>query len=273
VRSSGSTGSQQTRTVLVTYLGAIVRRMDSWMPIAGTVELMAQYGLDTPGVRTAVHRLKQRDWLRPESREGKRGYALTDLALSALAAGDDIVWHARPPADLAQGWCVVNFSVPEAARNKRHQLRAHLSTLGFGNIGSAVWIAPARMSDAAEYAIAELELTSYCAIFVGNYIGGQDLKAIIHHSWDFAQIDAQYRTFIARFGGELAKLTPAVDAQHAFISYLAVIEHWRRLAYRDPGLPRELFDDSWSAPAAVQLFERLVAALEGPAVAHAAGCW
>jgi phenylacetic acid degradation operon negative regulatory protein len=270
-----SVRSQQTRSVLVTYLGAIVRRMGNWMPIAGTVELMTQYGLDTPGVRTAVHRLKQRDWLLPESRDGKRGYALTEVALAALAAGDDIVWHARPPADLAQGWCIVNFSVPEAARNRRHQLRAHLSALGFGNIGSALWIAPARMSEAAEYAIAELDLTSYCAIFLGDYIGGQDLKAVIHQSWDFQLIDVQYREFISRFDNalETLKSAGAVDAQHAFVSYLAVIEHWRRLAYRDPGLPRELFDDSWSAPAAVELFERLVATLEGRALAHAAVSW
>jgi phenylacetic acid degradation operon negative regulatory protein len=273
--TAASVGSRRTRAVLVTYLGAIVRRMGNWMPIAGTVELMTEYGLDAPGVRTAVHRLKQRGWLAPQTLGGKRGYALTELALSALAAGDDVVWHARPPADLAQGWCVVSFSVPEAARSKRHQLRAHLSALGFGNIGSALWLAPARMSDAAEHAIAELGLTSYCAIFVGDYIGGQDLKAVIHQSWDFPELDTQYRQFIARFEHELKILRPdpAIDAQHAFITYLAVIENWRKLAYRDPGLPHELFDKSWSAPVAIRLFEQLVAELEGRALAHAALAW
>lgn len=266
--------AQQTRTVLVTYLGAIVRRMGDWMPIAGTVELMGQCGFDAPGVRTAVFRLKKRGWLVSQTRD-KRGYGLSPQALGALAAGDDVVWHARPPADLAAGWCVVSFSVPESARTKRHQLRSHLSSLGFGNVGSALWLAPARMSSAAERAIAELGLTPYCAIFVGDYVGGQDLTALLRESWDFDRLDQRYREFIARFEPEADRLSAAegIDPHQAFTAYLDVIDHWRRLAYRDPGLPPEVFDDAWSGPRAGQLLERLVTRLEGPALAHAAAYW
>jgi phenylacetic acid degradation operon negative regulatory protein len=266
---------QQTRTVLVTFLGAVVRRMGDWMPIAGTVELMAQYGVDAPGVRTAVFRLKKRGWLISETRGGRRGYRLSPQALAALAAGDDVVWHARPPAVLAQGWCVVSFSVPEAARTKRHQLRAHLTSLGFGNVGSALWLAPARMRGAAEQAIAELGLTSRCAIFVGDYVGGQDLATMLHESWDFHRIDAGYRGFIAHFAQQADGLATSdvVEPRDAFVAYLKVIDHWRRLAYRDPGLPPEVFDEHWSAPPAGRLFERLVKTLEGRALAHAATYW
>ena len=56
-------GPQQSRTVLVSFLGSIVRPMGNWMPIAGTIELMGQFGLDAPSVRTAVFRLKKRGWL------------------------------------------------------------------------------------------------------------------------------------------------------------------------------------------------------------------
>ncbi|MFD0331386.1 hypothetical protein ACFQZC_32685 [Streptacidiphilus monticola] len=63
----------RSRTVLVSFLGAIVRKMGNWMPIAGTVELLAESGLDAASVRTAVFRLKKRGWLEPESRAGVRG--------------------------------------------------------------------------------------------------------------------------------------------------------------------------------------------------------
>ena len=56
-------GPQQSRTALVSFLGAVVRRTGNWMPIAGTIELMGQFGLDAPSVRTAVFRLKKRGWL------------------------------------------------------------------------------------------------------------------------------------------------------------------------------------------------------------------
>ena len=274
-KEQATAGAHRSRTVVVSFLGAVVRRMGDWMPIAGTVDLMTQMGLDAPSVRTAVFRLKQRGWLAAETRGGVRGYALTPLAASALAAGDEIIWHARQPADLGDGWCVINFSVPESARAKRHQLRGHLSHLGFGNVGTAMWIAPARLRPAAEQAIAELGLDKYAAVFVGDYVGGQDLTTLLYSSWDLAGIDRAYRDFIARYADVAVALEAqaAIGPQQAFVTYLGVIDSWRKLPYHDPGLPRELLAADWSAPAAGALFQKLVAILEGRALAHAAGYW
>ncbi|WP_433170499.1 PaaX family transcriptional regulator [Actinoallomurus sp. CA-150999] len=265
----------RSRTVLVSFLGAIVRKMGNWMPIAGTVELLTEAGLDAPSVRTAVFRLKKRGWLVSESREGMRGYALTPAALEALAAGDEVIWHARQPADLGDGWCFVNFSVPESSRALRHRLTAHLTALGFGNIGSAVWIAPARMLPAAQHAIAELDLTGQCAIFVGDYVAGQDLSTMVRGGWDLDEIDRRYREFIGEYAAETDRLAEAavIEGRRAFVTYLAVVDHWRKLPFRDPGLPREVLAQDWSGPAAVQLFERMVTILEGRALAHAAPYW
>ncbi len=229
-------GPQQSRTVLVSFLGSIVRPMGNWMPIAGTIELMGQFGLDAPSVRTAVFRLKKRGWLASETRSGSRGYALTPVALKALAAGDEIIWHARQPADLADGWCIVSFSVPESARSKRDQLRTHLASLGFGNVGAAMWIAPARMRAAADQAIAELGLTSYCAIFVGDYVGGRDLPGLLRESWDLVEIDRRYREFTHRFAGGARRLGP---------------ERRRRSPARVPELPRGHRPAGGNSPSAI----------------------
>lgn len=265
----------RSRTVLVSFLGSVVRRMDDWMPIAGTVDLMTQCGLDAPSVRTAVFRLKQRGWLESETRHGARGYALTPQALVTLAAGDEIVWHARKPADLADGWCIVNFSVPESQRAKRYQLRAHLAHLGFGNVGTAMWVAPARMRPAALHAVAELGLDAYTAIFVGHYVGAQDLTTLLHHGWDLTGIDRGYRDFMERHRSTAEELRagPELDPKQAFVTYLGVIDQWRQLPFRDPGLPSEMLGPDWSAPAAGAMFEELLERLERPALAHAAGAW
>ncbi|MGW3949380.1 PaaX family transcriptional regulator [Streptomyces sp. NPDC004752] len=273
--TSPAVATRRSRTVLVSFLGAVVRKMGNWMPIAGTVELLTQAGLDASSVRTAVFRLKKRGWLEPETRSGMRGYVLTPAALEALAAGDEVIWHARQPADLGDGWCLVNFSVPESARAKRHQLTAHLTSLGFGNIGSAVWVAPARMLPSAQRAIAELDLTQQCAVFVGGYVAGQDLAAMVRSGWDLDGIDRRYRAFLADYAAEADRLATAafVDGQHAFVTYLSVVDHWRKLPFRDPGLPPQVLTEGWSGPAAVHLFERMVTALEGRALAHAAAYW
>lgn len=264
----------RSRTVLVGFLGSVVRRMGDWVPIGAAVDLLGQFGLDESSVRTGVFRLKKRGWLAAETIGGVRGYRLTPDALEVLAAGDEVIWHARQPADLGDGWCVVSASVPESARAKRQHLRSHLVSLGFGNVGTAVWIAPARLLPAARRAIEELGLAPHCAVFVGHYAYGQDLETMLRRSWDLSGLEKNYRDFLERFTPLAERMAsgPPRGAE-AFTSYLAVIEDWRRLPFRDPGLPAELLGPTWPAADAVRLFERLVGRLEGHALAHAAGHW
>ncbi|SHN38504.1 PaaX family transcriptional regulator [Cryptosporangium aurantiacum] len=266
--------ARRSRNLLVTFLGAVVRRLGNWMPIAGTIELTGELGLDEASVRTAVSRLKKRGWLDPEVLDGVRGYRLTAHALDELAAGDEVIWHARQPADLGDGWCVVNFSVPESARTKRHQLRTHLAALGFGNISAAVWIAPARMQDAATKAIAELDLLDHCALFAGSHVGGKDLRSLLHEAWDLSEIERSYAAFIdAHQHLTEGSLLSAMPGDDAFVTYLGVVDRWRKLPYRDPGLPLEVLPEDWNGPIATALFEKLVAALEADALVHAARHW
>ncbi|MFC6704908.1 PaaX family transcriptional regulator C-terminal domain-containing protein [Flexivirga alba] len=237
--SDATQRTRRTRTLIVTFLGSVVRQQGGWLPIAGTIDLMGQLGVDAPSVRTAVFRLKKRGWLEAQSRNGARGYALTAHADTVLAQGDEVIWHARRPADLADGWCIVNFSVPESDRSKRYKLRTHLSHLGFGNVGTAMWLAPARMRTAAEEAIAELGLDKYAAVFVGSYLGTQDLTTLLYDSWDLAGIDQSYRDFVEHHRPMIARLESrtAIEPVEAFTIYLDVIDSWRRLPFRDPGLP------------------------------------
>jgi phenylacetic acid degradation operon negative regulatory protein len=267
--------SRRSRTLLVTFLGSVVRRMGNWMPIAGTIDLMGQLGLDGPGVRTAVFRLKKRGWLESETRAGARGYALTQEALDALAAGDEVIWHARQQARLEDGWCVITFSIPEARRAKRDQLRAHLLALGFGNVSTATWIAPARMLASAQRAIDELDLGPHCAVFVGQYVAGEEIQELVRRSWDLSGIDQHYRDFAAEFG-ERERALGAVDhlePRECFAVYLDMVDRWRGLPFRDPGLPPELLPDDGRAGEATVVFERLVTLLEGRALGHAARSW
>ena len=265
---------QRPRPVLVTFLGSVVRRLGGWMPIAGAVELTAELGLDVRSVRTAVSRLKKRGWLVPETRAGVRGYALSSEALAALEAGDEVIWHARGAADLRDGWCVVSFSIPETARARRDQLRSHLAALGFGNVSTATWIAPARLQAAGERAIEELGLTSFCAVFTGDHVAGADLPTLVARAWDLHEMDGRYRAFLERFSATAPVASGgAVTRAEAFATYVAVVDAWRRLPFRDPGLPLDLLPADWSGGEALALFERLVEQLEADALDHAAAHW
>lgn len=80
----------------------------------------------------------------------------------------------------------------------------------------------------------------------------------------------------AHFRGDLSvsdRLATAafVCGKHAFITHLFLIDHCRKLSFRDPGLPTEVPAEDWSAP--VRLLDRMVATLRGRAPARAAPCW
>ncbi|WP_459980415.1 PaaX family transcriptional regulator [Nocardioides sp. AN3] len=266
--------ARRSRTVLVSFLGAVVRSKGNWMPIAGTVDLMSTLGVDAPGVRTTVSRAKKNGLLDSEARFGARGYSLTPLALELLAKGDEVIWHARAPAAVEDGWCIVNVSVPESLSKKRHQLRSRLSSIGFGNVGTAMWIAPARTRPELERVIGELDLAEFCAVFVGDYVAGQELAGLVAKSWDLVGIDRRYRQFLAQFTPALIEAeSPNLRPERAFVLYLEVVNAWRPLPFEDPGLPRDLLPVEWAAPEATTLFERFVELLEASALDHAGRFW
>lgn len=267
-------GLANSRTILVTFLGAIVRPAGDWMPISAAVGLVGGLGVDESSVRTAVFRLKKRGWLVADQRGEVKGYSLTEVATRSFSEGDNVIWHSRVPADLADGWCVVNVSVPERERERRHQLRARFSTLGFGNMGSGMWIAPARAAASARETLEQLGLTAMSATFVGRYEPGRPLAQIVHSAWDLEALNDRYRDFVATYSPveSAVREAPPSDAD-AFRIYLAAVDQWRKLPFRDPGLPPELLDREWRASDAGRVFERLVDRLEPAALRWARAHW
>ena len=260
-----------SRTLLVTLLGAFARRNDDWFPISGIVNLLDALDVEESSVRTGVSRLKKRKWLIAERRDGRSGYRLTEVAKNPFTSGDEVIWHAREPAHLADGWCIASFSIPETDRARRHLLRSRLASLGFGNVGAGVWIAPARMHPEAKHVINALDLSEFTNLFVGQHQGGQDLVEMVKSSWDLDDIDARYRTFVAAHADDVKRLdsTPVSDIpqREAFMRYMRTLDDWRMLPMRDPGLPRELLPENWAGDEAARVLERVVEELDQPALA------
>ncbi|WP_460062650.1 PaaX family transcriptional regulator C-terminal domain-containing protein [Streptomyces sp. YKOK-I1] len=77
--------------------------------------------------------------------------------------------------------------------------------------------------------------------------------------------------FLRRYGPVLdVALERAPEPLEAFRTYVPMLTQWRRLPYRDPGLPLDLLPPDWKGVAAAGLFERLDALLRPAAASHAA---
>lgn len=250
--------SGSATALLRTLVGTVLRPIGGWMSAAGAVDLMGALGIPPATARSSLTRLCARGVLRREPRDGTAGYALDPAALPMLERGDARIFGAREPA---RSWCLVSFSFPERQRSRRHQLRRRLAALGCGAVADGLWIGPSALrpelaDTAAEFA-AEL--------FVGAHPTG-DLADGLARWYDLAAIRRVHDDFLARFGA----VRPPGDEGDAFALWVRVLDEWRVLPYRDPGLPPEALPADWPGAASAALFARIRADLEGRAVAHAA---
>ena len=255
--------------LILTVFGLYARSEDDWLSVASLVRLMAELGLDERAVRSAISRLKRRGVLRPERHGKAAGYSLEAATLEVLAEGDSRIFE-RVRAVAEDGWLLVVFSVPESEREKRHELRATLTRLGFGTAAPGVWIAPGNLADETRRTLERRKLTSYVDIFHGDHIAFGEPRSKVRQWWDLDELAGLYADFSRQYRPVHDRTQAEGVAPHeAFQTYIPMLTQWRRLPYRDPGLPLRLLPPGWSGESAGLLFDALNAALGGPAREHA----
>jgi phenylacetic acid degradation operon negative regulatory protein len=252
------------RSLIVSFFGAYGRELGGWIAVADLVTLLGRLGVDAPAVRSAVSRQKQRGFLQAQQAGGVAGYSLSEEAQQILADGDRRIYP-HQDALLSDGWVLAVFSVPESERHRRHLLRSRLSRLGFGATAPGVWIAPAHLAEEARHTLERLELAPYVDLFHADYLAYANLREAAARWWDLGAVQAGYAEFSAQFDG--TDTGPADDAS-AFATYLRALDAWRRMPYRDPGLPPELLPEDWQGRQAAELFAGLHESLRGRGLSY-----
>ena len=255
-------------SLIHTVYGEFVRRLGGWISIADLIALMAELDVDAPAVRSATSRLKKAGTLLQERRAGT-GYRLSPAMAPVFDEGDRRIFHSLEPAELADGWVVAVFSVPESERAHRHQLRSRLSWLGFGNAAPGVWLAPARLLPDARLLLERLGLSAYVHLFLSaEYAGFAELRTAVASWWDLPAIEAQYAAFTDAWRplAEELRGRERIDPAEAFRDYVPMLTQWRRLPYLDPGLPEPLLPGDWNAVPARAVFTEVHGLLAGPSL-------
>jgi phenylacetic acid degradation operon negative regulatory protein len=253
------------RSHILYIYGGFVRRLGGWLRVSTLLGLMADLGVEPQAVRAAVTRMKGGGLLSSSRRGGVAGYALTPKAWQILEEGDRRILTAREPASLADGWVLVIFSVPESHRDRRHQLRSHLSWLGFGTIASGAWIAPRRLRPEVESTLTRAGLLEYTERFDVSYGGGEASRRLARKCWDLPGLGRMYSRFAARWEPVLERwFNSGEDAspQAAFRDYISVVAEWRRLPFLDPGLPTEVLPEDWEGEKAKWIYFALIGRID-----------
>jgi phenylacetic acid degradation operon negative regulatory protein len=251
--------------LIITILGLYARDEGNWLSVASLVALMTDLGADGQATRSSISRLKRRGVLSSERRDGLAGYALPAPTLELLAEGDVRIFD-RARAGLDDGWLVVAFSVPESERDKRHALRASLTRLGFGTVAPGVWVAPGNLAVETRHTLSRRGLSEYVDMFAGSHVAFGDPRSKVRDWWDLDELARLYSDFLSRYRPLLSLPREPVEA---FRAYVPMLTEWRRLPYRDPGIPLTLLPSDWIGVTAGDLFADLNRALSGPAAKHA----
>jgi phenylacetic acid degradation operon negative regulatory protein len=289
----------QAKSLLLDLYGAFVRDLGGWIAVADLVRLLGDLGVDEQAARSSVSRLLRRGLLARRRIDGRAGYELTAEAEEILAEGDRRIFAATSPADLADGWALAVFSVPERQRGRRHQLRAQLLWHGFGNLGAGVWLAPHRALDAARVVVERLGLTDCVELFSAHHAAFGELGALVARCWDLDDLGARYAAFVAEVtpvvarwrrgrgpggsgrgvsgggvsGGGVsgaAGVSGGSRDRAAFVDYTCLLHEWRKMPFLDPGLPPEVLPDNWQGRVAAERFGELVDLLHEPAARYVA---
>lgn len=247
-----------TASLLRTVVGLFLRPLGGWISAADLVTLAGDLDIAPALARTGIARLKQKDLLLPERRDAV-GYRLNPAALAMLQRGDRRIFAMRQMAD-ADTWCLVSFSIPETERAVRHQLRRRLQWIGAGAVSSALWICPGHLQDEVRQIVEEVGARAWVTLFpAGMPVTDRTPAEAAAAWWDLDGLADEHR----RFQGSLTSL-PA----EPFAAYVHLIDRWRTLPYRDPGLPPSMLPAEWPGTRSFAEFEWLSGTLETPAMAH-----
>jgi phenylacetic acid degradation operon negative regulatory protein len=254
------------RHLILSLFGLYARDEANWLSVRSLIALMEDLDVDAASTRSSVSRLKKRGVLESAKSGAQAGYRVSRPALAVLREGDARIWS-RPRASVDDGWLMVVFSVPEAERGKRHELRSLLIRLGFGTAAPGVWIAPGTAYDETLAALDRAGLTTYTELFRGAYLGSGPADVRVGEWWDLPALAALYDEFVADHSSLTQVGSP--DPALAFTAYVPMLTAWRRLPYLDPGIPLGLLPADWPGIRAGDLFTELDGRLRDPAAKHA----
>ncbi|WP_033218557.1 PaaX family transcriptional regulator [Kitasatospora phosalacinea] len=252
------------QSLMLTFFGVHVLGRDVALSSGCVIEIFERVGVTEEAVRSTLTRMVNRGLLARHRQGRKMYFGLTPRAVSVLQDGHDRVWSTGAVNRHWRGqWTLVGFSLPEAWRRQRHDLRSRLTWGGFGPLQNGLWVAPGEVDVAA--LLGDLDLDAHLRVFRGTVLAPTEVAQVVESAFDTEAIAAGYRAFLERWSG------PATGPDDPMSRQLLLHTDWLELVRRDPHLPAEHLPADWPAIRAEELFRtiaRRVAAAAGQEAAR-----
>ncbi|MET8543997.1 PaaX family transcriptional regulator C-terminal domain-containing protein [Kitasatospora sp. NPDC004799] len=283
------TATPRPQSLMLSFFGIHVLGRDVALSSGGVIDAFARVRVSEEAVRSTLTRMVGRGLLERHRRGRKTYFGLTDRAKTVLTDGQDRIWRTGAVNREWDGsWTVVGFSLPDAWRRERHDLRSRLVWGGFAPLQSGLWTAPGRVDVAA--LVDGLGLEGHLRVFHGRAAAPTEAGDLLA-AFDVPAIADRYRGFLDRWSTGTAQdatapdaapdatapdtaapgTTATVPAEDDLARQLLLHTDWLELVRGDPHLPAEHLPADWPAEAAEQLFRSLAHRYRPGAEAIAAG--
>jgi len=247
------------QSLLFTIYGEYVRAHGGEIWIGSLTKLLGQFGISEQAVRAAISRMQRLGWLESRKIGNRSYYSMSRKGTRRLNEAAARIYKQAAP-DWDGRWCIVSYSIPEARRELRDQLRKELAFAGFGPLGNSTWISSRNLIESVRDLIESYGLSGYVEIFRAAHVGWSEPRQLVAKCWDLASINAAYQSFIDQFRPQheedLARFhagEPLPDGE-CFVKKTNLVHQYRKFLFIDPDLPDELLPKVWLGTQADELF-------------------
>lgn len=251
----------RTGSLITTVFGDAIAPRGGSVWLGSLIEVMSNFGVSERLVRTSVFRLVQEGWLQ-STQVGRRSYySLSDEGRDRFERATHKI-YGEPMTDWDGQWCMVMLA--DLAAERREVVRKELGWLGFGALAAGVLAHPAPEMSEVDALMQRLDVADELIIMSGLTIrNGNGMRRRAQSSWNLADIDERYESFVKRFRPLMAAYSKnsEVEPQAAFVVRTLLIQEYRKVLLRDPQLPAELLPAHWHGNAAYQLCRNLYQAV------------
>jgi phenylacetic acid degradation operon negative regulatory protein len=254
------------QSLMLSFFGIHVLGRELAVASGSIIEVFARAGITEEAVRSTLGRMVNRGLLERHRRGRKMYFGPTPRAVQVLRDGHDRIWRTGAVnRDWDGQWTLVGFSLPEACRRERHDLRSRLLWGGFGPLQNGLWVAPGGGVDVAALA-GDLGVDAQLKVFRGQVAEPTEVREVLEAAFDVPGIAARYRAFLERWDAPEPAPEPADDLARQLLLHTG----WLELVRRDPHLPAAHLPEDWPAVRAEEVFRGLAKRFAGPAEREAA---
>jgi ring-1,2-phenylacetyl-CoA epoxidase subunit PaaA len=248
------------RPLLLTVLGDLVLPSGGRVWLGTLTAAMEELGVSATATRQALRRLVAQDLVTPERHGRLAAYALTPAGRRRLEEAADRI-YGRRTLTWDGRWRLLTYSFAESDRAARDALRRELGWLGYGSLGTGLWICPWDHGTRLDAVLAKHGAAGGVETFTSQLDG--DDRQLAARAYDLTELRAAHRAFLDDLeDADDPDALTSLDDRDAFRARVELVHRWRKFLFLDPGLPPSLLPTDWLGDRAAQVFVQRYRALE-----------